>query len=166
MPNWCTNELQVSGSVEAMDKWRSVLVEDETFEPILVFNKLIPMPKEYETDERWYDWRIQNWGVKWDIDGDDSQPYNYDSVTAEYSFQTPWGPPIELFENITKNFPGITFSLAYYEEGMQFAGHIKILDGEVIHKESHEGKAFAQFVYDYFGDDFYLDDEAWNEEEE
>lgn len=164
MPNWCTNELQVTGDIDAMDKWRSALVENETFEPILVFNKLIPMPKEYEEGEKWYNWRIEHWGVKWDIDGDDSQPYDFSETHAHYNFQTPWGPPVELFENITNDFPGITFELAYYEEGMQFAGLIKWKDGEVIHDESHRDRDFAQFVADYFGDDYYL--ESWDEEEE
>lgn len=163
MPNWCTNELTVSGDKDAMDKWRITLVENETFEPILVFNKLLPMPKEYEEGDKWYQWRIDHWGVKWDIDGDDTSPYSFDSISATYGFQTPWGPPIELIQNITEDFPGITFSLAYYEEGMQFAGHIKILNGETIHDENHRGKDFAQFVADYFGDDYFL--EEWEDEE-
>jgi hypothetical protein len=165
MPNWCNNTLEVTGSVDAMDKWRIALANDESIEPWLSFDKLLPMPKELEENEGWYGWRVENWGCKWDISGRDNQePHASEPEYCGYGFETPWGPPLELFNNISPDFPGVRFELAYYEEGMQFAGLFIFKDGEIIHKEEHEGKAFAEFVADYFGDDYYL--EGWDEEEE
>ena len=46
-------------------------------------------------DDRWYNWRLQNWGTKWDcyeVDIDDSElEYGF-----EVTFDTAWSPPEEL----------------------------------------------------------------------
>lgn len=78
------------------------------------FNKIIPEPKtKEECPERyiktveslsddprpwfdWYNWRCDNWGVKWDA----SDVY-LDLNEKSISFSTPWGPPCSsLLEEI------------------------------------------------------------------
>ena len=63
--------------------------------------------------ENWYDWSIKNWGTKWDmnevydpesnkdIENADDDEYQ----TLEYSFESPWSPPIQGLENISKLYP-------------------------------------------------------------
>jgi hypothetical protein len=78
----------------------------------------------------WYNWCVAKWGTKWDIDGSggrsgpDHASYNFDSV---------WGPPIEGFIEVSKNFPGLTFDLEYRSDPVRaFCGRVEIRNGEVI----------------------------------
>jgi hypothetical protein len=52
--------------------------------------------------------------------------------TVTYSFDTAWAPPIEGYIHISRLFPGLRFTMTYYEPGMCFAGCAIIEDGEVI----------------------------------
>jgi hypothetical protein len=171
MPNWCTNKLVVeSQTIEQMDKWRIALQNEKSMEPLLVFDKLLPLPEEEK--ENWYQWRIDNWGTKWDVATEDSEgnvtgdaPYHGDTVRYEYEFDTAWGPPIELFENIAKDFPGIQFNLAYYEPGMCFAGHFIVEDGEETTHDQYQSMADINwFVEDFFGYSVYEDEDMEEEE--
>jgi hypothetical protein len=168
MPNWCENNLTVTGTKESLDKWRIALSNDDSMNPLLKFNKLIPLPEEEK--DNWYDWRVQNWGTKWDIVGDDEpgeEPYDSNDDSYGYSFDTAWGPPIELFENIMVDFPGVRFELAYVEPGMCFAGHLIIDNGEVIsHDQYNEPADVNWFCNDFFGYEIWTDDELAEMEEE
>jgi len=63
--------------------------------------------QEYGADN-WYDWRIQNWGVKWDCsdvilnEGTFGQYHE-----LEYNFDTPWGPPQEIHTVLVDEFPNL-----------------------------------------------------------
>jgi hypothetical protein len=79
--------------------------------------------------KNWYDWSIANWGTKWDIEGHGGR---YNDDYASYTFDSAWGPPREAFIEISKNFPGLTFDLEYFEPGMGFCGRDVITDGYII----------------------------------
>ena len=118
MPNWCHNRVTVDhedqDKVEYMFK---IFTEEDK-----VFNALIPMPEEYLQGEAWYDWRIDNWGCKWDIRGKDTT-VNSDVIGSfEVEFETPWGPP----EKICKHLRDIGYSVVWFfdEPGMQSAGYL------------------------------------------
>ena len=77
--------------------------------------------------ERAYDWCLQNWGCKW---GDSDLIYKTDDYgVIEIYFSTPWGPPDAGIANLSTIFPELTFSLAYHEDGMQFAGGFSYNNG-------------------------------------
>jgi hypothetical protein len=149
MPNWCENSLTVSGSIEALDKWRVALANDKTIEPVLQFNKLMPLPPEEE--ENWYEWHNEHWGTKWDIDKDEGTPWSSCPTEYSYSFDTAWGPPVKLFDNISIDFPDVCFELSYWEQGMCFAGNIIFQNGQVMHQEHHNGGSAESFAEEYFG---------------
>jgi hypothetical protein len=74
-------------------------------------------------DDRWYDWRNQNWGTKWDcydltID-EDEMPYGF---TAE--FNTAWCPPEEVASAIKEQFDDLSMSWFYDEPGCEIAGYL------------------------------------------
>jgi hypothetical protein len=164
MPNWAYNYLTVSGSVEDMDTWRIKLANDKSIEPLLSFNKLLPLPEDMQ--EKWYEWRNANWGTKWDIGPDENgQPPDASSPTEYfYDFETAWSPPLEWLHNIAPNFPGLKFELGWYEEQMYFGGVTIIEDGQVIKDEGYEYEAFYNWAEDYFNQDF-RPDEDWEDEE-
>ena len=74
------------------------------------------------SDERWYDWRINNWGIKWDIADIDIEHEDKNQIT--YSFETPWGPPQEICEALREKFENVNITWFYDEPGMALAGYL------------------------------------------
>ena len=76
-----------------------------------------------EIDDRWYNWRVQNWGTKWDcydLSTDDCDLPN----GFEASFNTAWSPPEEICTAIREQFDGISISWFYDEPGCEVAGYL------------------------------------------
>ena len=73
--------------------------------------------------DNWYDWCVENWGTKWDVGGEviDFEDTG-DSVRLE--FDTAWCPPNGIYEKLVEEFPDISISWFYREEGQQFAGYL------------------------------------------
>lgn len=84
-------------------------------------------------EDSWYDWRVQNWGTKWDVysccnDWVDEQP----STEFNSSFCTAWSPLSEKFMAVlSKHFPGAILSNYYEEQGNDFCGVTVAKDGVV-----------------------------------
>ena len=75
------------------------------------------------TDDRWYNWRVHNWGTKWDCYDlsieEDELPNGLD-----LQFNTAWSPPEEICHAIKEQYPDISVSWFYDEPGMEFAGYL------------------------------------------
>ena len=74
-------------------------------------------------DDRWYDWRNQNWGTKWDaydLTIDESDLPN----GFEASFNTAWCPPEEVCNAIRDQFDDLSISWFYDEPGCEIAGYL------------------------------------------
>jgi hypothetical protein len=86
----------------------------------------------------WYDWRVTNWGTKWDVvDVDITQPLTIHddeegtepfSMNASFSFNcwTAWSPPIPVWNKLVEM--GISVDADYQDEGMGFEG--RYVNGE------------------------------------
>jgi len=74
----------------------------------------------------WYTWSINNWGCKWnngdDIDRDIVADSEYGYV--QYDFETPWGPPVGIYQALCEMYPDMGISWFYDEPGMEFAGYL------------------------------------------
>ena len=119
MPNWCMNTMTVRGpSKQVHDLFDRIGKADED----AFFNIIKPRPADQE--ENWYGWNIENWGTKWDADPgeftiDDGDPEEGMS-TVHQNFDTAWGPPDAIAEELTEQ--GFDVDLMYYEPGVGFAG--------------------------------------------
>ena len=74
-------------------------------------------------DDRWYNWRNQNWGTKWDayeMEIDDCEMPN----AFEVEFQTAWAPPEEVCHAIREQFDDLSVSWFYDEPGCEVAGYL------------------------------------------
>jgi len=78
--------------------------------------------------DNWYDWRICNWGIKWDVSAT-SKGKNKNKLT--YYFDSPWGPPIIAMEKISKLFPALYFTFSYDEPGMNYKGSFSVKNGKL-----------------------------------
>jgi len=75
-----------------------------------------------EADDRWYDWRLQNWDTKWDayevtITDDDPDQ-------LEVEFETAWSPPEAICSAIREQYPDLAISWFYDEPGCEIAGYL------------------------------------------
>jgi len=79
---------------------------------------------ELYDDNNWYDWSNNNWGVKWDCtDVQVEEAFGDTEIT--YRFDTPWGPPNEIYGILTERFPQVHISWFWDEPGMELAGYLK-----------------------------------------
>jgi Ferredoxin-like domain in Api92-like protein len=114
MPNWCMNDLRISGNADEILSF----IEDNKTDGEFCFKTLVPEP-EYKNSEEWYDWRLSNWGTKWDVDGDVDVNKLDDGLYRLY-FTTAWSPPIQWFETVIKSYPTLKFELHAGEPGMNW----------------------------------------------
>ena len=91
MPNWCDNQITITGPNSVIDKIEKIVKEESNNAEKGLLQFFHPMPKELlETEagpiaktkaekeerqarklefgaENWYDWRVNNWGTKWEV---------------------------------------------------------------------------------------------------
>ena len=74
------------------------------------------------SDDRWYDWRIQNWDTKWDAY--DVVVTDDDIEQVEIEFNTAWSPPEAICNQIREDYPDVSVSWFYDESGCEIAGYL------------------------------------------
>ena len=57
----------------------------------------------------WYEWRIQNWGAKWNASG-------AEVLDGWLSFLTAWNAPKQILEKLSQMFPSITIHHVWADE--------------------------------------------------
>ena len=147
MPNWCQN----GATFQHEDPTMIARIADAYKEDRL-FKEFFPCPPELLVQEEigenyndrvaareaanreqfgfadWYEWAVNNWGTKWDISSDDSEPTAQGRFTITVSFNTAWSPPVGFYEKMTDL--GFEVTAFYLEEGMGFVGKYTSEDGD------------------------------------
>jgi len=132
MPNWCENNLIVSGEKSELDKFKKEVQGtgwDSVTPSLLDFNQIIPMPQEVIDegyDESGYSWETANWGCKW---GAHEVDFYESDKALHYYFETPWSPPEPILLAMGDKYSKLDFRLEYTEYGMNFQGEIYIEQG-------------------------------------
>jgi len=133
MPNWCNNTITLTGPKEKITAIYAKAKEDNA-----LLQQLKPMPEALEGTtspsptegkvqplvdgfDNWYDWRVQNWGTKWDVDADNLE-LSEDGTTIEGWFDSAWAPPIHAYEYFLTDNEDCSIKSYYYEGGMDFGG--------------------------------------------
>lgn len=144
MPNWCENEVDITGDYEQLKELMTeaskpnLSFDNGESKPKFLMDNLVPMPTELHETNGWWDWRIDNWGTKWDLnqDYDDTQvDYEEGDREAGLTYQTAWAPNREFWKTVSKRFPKLVIDLRYLEEGMWFMGQDIYKAGELIAQE-------------------------------
>lgn len=139
MPNWCSNTLVISGDIKELElfKQKSITRSAKGLD-IFLMDGLITMPEELAICEdltpeqkaeriskygydNWYDWRLENWGSKWDAQEPSILENEYDLTIT---FDTAWSPAIPYIKQVAKMFPKLVFDLYFMETGEWFAGRV------------------------------------------
>ena len=136
MPNWCNNTITIQGPTDTLKPlWdeanKTGLLNAIKPMPAALEGTTSPAPKEGEPQplvdgfDNWYDWRVSNWGCKWDVDTEGLEYEDNGDGTASISghFESPWGPPIEAYNTFCDDMDNCSLEAFYEEGGMDFAGH-------------------------------------------
>jgi len=145
MPNWCNNQVEISGPKKVIDQIQKIVDENhikDDNDPNIPENQglldwMVPMPKELRTTQAdgterkdllekyghsdWYGWANDNWGTKWDI----HEFYGFtrkNESTIEFGFDTAWAPALTAFETWLAKNDDCSVKCTYYEPGCDFAG--------------------------------------------
>jgi hypothetical protein len=147
MPNWCHNELTVSGDPVLV---AAFVAKVATPGRPLTFAAHVPQPAGL--GEGWYEWSLDHWGTKWDakfggamsamgteaaiaaLHRDDGKaPSGWAPVDdgLAVKFETAWSPPAVWLLAVAEAEPELSFVLRYAEPGNGVAGEIRARGGEV-----------------------------------
>ena len=146
MPNWCDNQVTITGSKSVTDKIEKIVREEENIdlsskekgESMGLLNFMYPMPKELEDTtspsssakkpqpmvdgfDNWYDWRCENWGTKWEV----NEFYGVDRLgetLITFAFSSAWSPPVGAYEKFLDKNQDCSLKAWYYEGGCDFMG--------------------------------------------
>ncbi|MBR5680670.1 MAG: hypothetical protein IKX19_08450 [Clostridia bacterium] len=155
MPNHVRNIVEFSCDDETLKKILEAIQKDNDgenrdFGPGTIdFDKLIPMPPEYLNDGRWYDWRWDHWGTKWN---------SYDNCYNEdrrIEFLTAWSPPHEIMEELARRFPEAGFLHRWADEDIgSNVGQREYEHGECVEiYEPSDQKECIDLACEVWGDD-------------
>lgn len=128
MPNYCQNDLEISGHPILMEEFMKSYTNDGHFD----FAKITPMPSDEELQDMGinsYSWAIENWGQKWYVDKADWE--DWDNTYYRATFDTAWSPCIPVIKKLIDLCPGLDFTFSYSEPGCAFLGWIYASDGEI-----------------------------------
>jgi len=140
MPNWCNNNIEISGPKSKLLKLKAGAEKGE------FLNTLFPMPEALEGTTAdgsenkellaktgfsdWYGWRTSNWSTKWDVDVyDESISFRHELLgekdgpaTLSFGFDSAWSPPIGAVATYLEDNEDVSIRLTYYEPGCDFMG--------------------------------------------
>ena len=142
MPNHCHNRVTFySANTDAVAKLKQIFEDESCFGQIIpepdwpnTPNKDGELPVKHEDpwltyrwsngrqDDRWYDWRVQNWDTKWDAY--DVVVTDDDPECTEIEFNTAWSPPEAICSAIREQYPDVSASWFYDEPGCEIAGYL------------------------------------------
>ena len=146
MPNYCNNNIVITGPNSVIDKIEKIANGDkgdllQYFYPMpkALEDTTAPLQKDATKEEKakakenlkkygydnWYDWRVENWGTKWDI----MEFYNInrkeigeDESEISLGFDTAWAPALGAYERFIDENSNCSLKAYYYEPGCDFMG--------------------------------------------
>lgn len=71
----------------------------------------------------WYDFNIEKWGTKWDVEANINE---VSDTEVMYTFESAWSPPTAWLEQVGPMFPKCKFLMEYREPGVGFEGTIYV----------------------------------------
>ena len=142
MPNHVTNVISFSGDKSRISAMLKEIQNDEHGIGSVDFEKILPMPdtvyngslgiheRELYGENNWYDWRIGNWGTKWNS-------YGYTENTTfqdgKIKFLTAWSAPHPILQKLSEMFPDVKMEHEWADEDIgRNCGRYVYYDGERV----------------------------------
>jgi hypothetical protein len=123
MPNFCQNDLYITADKDTIDKLQAAFEKGElleTLRPQPTYEGYAPngQPCTSEGMPDWWNWRVANWGTKWDVGGENTLFQRDSDTEIVFSFDSAWAPPVAALQSRDD----ISYRLYYCEFGMAFCG--------------------------------------------
>ena len=157
MPNWCSNNVELTASTEKVVEFQKFLDEKkgenwfDFFAPcpqeLMDLGPVDPTNTNEELIEKygysdWYSFAISEWGCKWNCNAQswDVEELEEGKSVIKFWFDSPWGPPDILYGKINDPVDpeGWSVYAEWNEEGMQFVGYYDEGFGENYEYDSLE----------------------------
>ena len=153
MPNWCLNNVTINH--DDPTKLNELL---DAYKRGDLMEHFLPTPKDEngELDKDWYDWRVNNWGTKWDVGGEDAF-YSDNPEGLVLSFDSAWSPPVDFYQFL-KDEHGFDIRASYWEPGLAFCGDW--IDGMDDYYEGEWHDYPQHLIDEYNMVEFYEEDEV------
>ena len=132
MPNWCDNtvyithddpkKIQVLVDAWKANKFFGTIHPEPDYTKVKVkptFPSIKGNDDPVNPESAWWDWRVQNWGTKWEITTDEAY-IDIQENEIKVSFATAWSPPTGIFDKLVDQGYGV--NALYYEGGCCFCG--------------------------------------------
>ena len=164
MPNWCNNNITISGDEGTIRTLTAVLKSLKTSDEEQssdVFKSLIGLPQHMsdgDYKEKWYDTNIGWFGTKWDISYDE-HAFTFTKNEISFFCETAWSPPIPFLQNLCEMYK-VNANLFYSEGGVGFAGETTFTwtDGELdVYDDECE---YLEGIYKYSREEFWSEVES------
>ena len=139
MPNWCDNQITITGDKSVIDKIEKIVKEEDKSD-IGLLQFMYPCPEELESTTAdgsknkalikkyghsdWYSWKTDNWCTKWEV----NEFYGVDrhDDTISFAFSSAWAPPTGAYTHFITSMAeknlDVSLKAYYYEGGCDFAG--------------------------------------------
>lgn len=131
MPNNVTNRVIITGDKKLISDFERKIFINNMVPGAVDFNSIIPMT-DVDDKKGWYDWRISNWGTKWNAYGY-TQAIYHNSECLEIGFLTAWTPPHPIVHALSCTYPDLVFAHRWADEdignncGERLYGHGQLL---------------------------------------
>ena len=164
MPNWCNNNITISGDEGTIRTLTAVLKSLKTSDEEQssdVFKALIGLPQHMsdgDYKEKWYDTNIEWFGTKWDISYEESS-FTFTKDEISFFCETAWSPPIPFLQNLCEMYK-VNANLFYSEGGVGFSGETTFTwtDGELdVYDDECE---YLEGIYKYSREEFWSEVES------
>ena len=164
MPNWCNNNITISGDEGTIRTLTAVLKSlktDDEEQSSDVFKSLIGLPQHMsdgDYKEKWYDTNIGWFGTKWDISYDE-HAFTFTKDEISFFCETAWSPPIPFLQNLCEMYK-VNANLFYSEGGVGFSGETTFTwnDGELdVYDDECE---YLEGIYKYSREEFWSEVES------
>lgn len=151
MPNYCENELTVSGSNNDIDRFyqenklsieeaKEFIEIDSEEDQELSFVKSAPIPAEQQNCSR----QVEEWGTKWDASEIHA---NKSETEIHYFFLTAWSPPVAWLEKASQKYLDLEFEMESKEMGCDFYVHVIMKNGEETFSKM---TTFQEYIYEKY----------------
>ena len=111
-------------------------INSDSLDLVKIAKDLIILIKNYEFYGHftWYEWRLANWGTKWNCDGSviEVVKMKNNKLKIIVGLETAWSPPIALLVKLSEQFPTLEIRISYYEGGACYKGKTHIKEGTIL----------------------------------
>ena len=138
MPNWCFNNLRVTGPKRTVARFQNHALglpsaqtpQVDQAPEVFSFQSLLPIPADLlaskPASDR-HEWEYQHWGCRGGANEAMLVSISQDGLT--YEFDTAWTPPLPFIEHLSHAWPTLSFELEYDEPYAGLKGNARAKAG-------------------------------------